>query len=262
MVCDGAMIASTIVSLMTNGVCCLWQHQEEVDRRETIRRDIRAEYWQQRLIDHEFVMSQYYREEQLEQQQDRCRPQEQYPYLTVTATGGGPTSRARLYSGSSASSTTGFLVEEPSADERRRQLLLNKRKASTQMMPVQHEEEHIGGAAANKSGAEIQRRDQPTVCTDPLQRRAPPLTTDASHHCRMLSIEPVQPESLPPTIAVNPRRHSASPRVGTDAYRWREGSSPLMTLEDMGRTSSRTCSLADEEDDDDDDENFIEIPLR
>ena len=57
MVCDGAMIASTIVSLMTNGVCCLWQHQEEVDRRETIRRDIRAEYWQQRLIDHEFVMA-------------------------------------------------------------------------------------------------------------------------------------------------------------------------------------------------------------
>lgn len=62
MVCDGATVAGTIVSLMMNGVCCLWQQQEEKERRETIRRDIRAEYWHQRLIDHELLM-----------QRKRCR---------------------------------------------------------------------------------------------------------------------------------------------------------------------------------------------
>jgi hypothetical protein len=56
MVCDGGMLASTIVSLMMNGVCCMWQQQEEKERREVIRRDIRTEYWHQRLIDHELLM--------------------------------------------------------------------------------------------------------------------------------------------------------------------------------------------------------------
>jgi hypothetical protein len=56
MVCDGAMIASTLVSVMMNGVCCMWQKEEEKDRREAFRQDIRTEYWNQRLIDHELRM--------------------------------------------------------------------------------------------------------------------------------------------------------------------------------------------------------------
>jgi hypothetical protein len=51
MFCDGAMIASTIASLMMNGVCCMWQMQEEEDRRHAIRSDIRVEYERQRLLD-------------------------------------------------------------------------------------------------------------------------------------------------------------------------------------------------------------------
>lgn len=51
MVCDGAMVASTIASIMMNGVCCFWQMQEEEDRRETLRKDIRVEYERQRLLD-------------------------------------------------------------------------------------------------------------------------------------------------------------------------------------------------------------------
>ena len=34
-----------------NGVCCVWQMQEEEDRREALRKDIRIEYERQRLID-------------------------------------------------------------------------------------------------------------------------------------------------------------------------------------------------------------------
>ena len=51
MVCDGAMIASTALSLMMNGVCCVWQMQEEDDKRAAIRKDIRIEYERQRLLD-------------------------------------------------------------------------------------------------------------------------------------------------------------------------------------------------------------------
>ena len=51
MVCDGAFLASTIASILMNGVCCMWQMQEEEDRREAIRKDIRAEYNRQRFMD-------------------------------------------------------------------------------------------------------------------------------------------------------------------------------------------------------------------
>lgn len=53
MVLDSALMAGTIVSLMMDGVCCIWQQKEEVGRREAVRRDIRAEYWHQKLMDHE-----------------------------------------------------------------------------------------------------------------------------------------------------------------------------------------------------------------
>ena len=46
-------VASTIASFMMNGMCCVWQMQEEDDRREAIRRDIRVEYERQRMIDQE-----------------------------------------------------------------------------------------------------------------------------------------------------------------------------------------------------------------
>jgi hypothetical protein len=51
MVCDASMVAGTIVSVMMNGLCCAFQQQEEEERREALRRDIRAEYHRQRLID-------------------------------------------------------------------------------------------------------------------------------------------------------------------------------------------------------------------
>lgn len=58
MVCDVA-VASTVVSLMMNGVCCMWQQQEEKEMRAAIRRDVRTEYWNQRMMDHELVDQRY-----------------------------------------------------------------------------------------------------------------------------------------------------------------------------------------------------------
>jgi len=46
-------VASTVASFMMNGVCCVWQMQEEDERREAIRRDIRVEYERQRMVDQE-----------------------------------------------------------------------------------------------------------------------------------------------------------------------------------------------------------------
>jgi hypothetical protein len=54
MVCDGAMVASSLVSMMMNGVCCMYQMQEEDERREAIRKDIRFEYERQRMMDMEY----------------------------------------------------------------------------------------------------------------------------------------------------------------------------------------------------------------
>ena len=51
MVVDGTVLGTTILSLIMNGMCCIWQQQEEQENREAIRRDIRAEYWEQKLID-------------------------------------------------------------------------------------------------------------------------------------------------------------------------------------------------------------------
>mmetsp|Transcript_6687 Transcript_6687/g.13981 ORF Transcript_6687/g.13981 Transcript_6687/m.13981 type:complete len:226 (-) Transcript_6687:214-891(-) len=53
MVLDAAFVASTVTSVMMNGVCCVWQMQEEEDRRDAIRKDIRVEYERQRLIERE-----------------------------------------------------------------------------------------------------------------------------------------------------------------------------------------------------------------
>jgi hypothetical protein len=47
-------VASTFVSLMMNGMCCVWQMGEEESRREGIRKDFRYEYERQRLLDFEF----------------------------------------------------------------------------------------------------------------------------------------------------------------------------------------------------------------
>lgn len=51
MVCDAAMIVSTLVTFMMNGACCVYQMQEDEDLRQTIRKDIRVEYERQRVID-------------------------------------------------------------------------------------------------------------------------------------------------------------------------------------------------------------------
>ena len=226
MVCDGAMIASTIVSMMTNGVCCMWQHQEEMDRRETIRRDIRVEYWQQRLIDHELMMAQYQ-----EQQDRRHEGQHHLALSTTTAVGlrGDPT-RARLYSDSS---TSGFL-EEQTADERRKQLLMDKRRASSDNRRIQQQQED-----RRVSPGSVTQREQPTV-SNKSNERLPPVS-----------------------LVVKPRRQATSPRVEATDYRWRDECSKAspVTLEDMGRTSSRACSLVDSDDEDDED-NFMDIPLR
>jgi hypothetical protein len=48
MVLDGIAVASTVISLMVNGLCCLWQQQEEQKLREAIRHDVRTEYWHHR----------------------------------------------------------------------------------------------------------------------------------------------------------------------------------------------------------------------
>jgi hypothetical protein len=49
MVCDAGMI----VSLMMNGLCCIWQEHSEKERREIIRNDIRVEYLRHRIIEQE-----------------------------------------------------------------------------------------------------------------------------------------------------------------------------------------------------------------
>ena len=56
-VCSGGFVASTVASIMMNGVCCLWQMEEEKEKqlrqREAFRRDIRVEYERQRRIEQE-----------------------------------------------------------------------------------------------------------------------------------------------------------------------------------------------------------------
>ena len=46
-------LVSTIASFMMNGVCCVWQMQEEEERRDAIRKDIRVECERQRIIERE-----------------------------------------------------------------------------------------------------------------------------------------------------------------------------------------------------------------
>ena len=48
MVCDATFLASTIISVILDGVCCAWQMQEADQTRESIRLDIRKEYERQR----------------------------------------------------------------------------------------------------------------------------------------------------------------------------------------------------------------------
>ena len=51
MVLDAAMIVSTLVTFTMNGMCCVYQMQEDEDLRRTIRKDMRVEYERQRVID-------------------------------------------------------------------------------------------------------------------------------------------------------------------------------------------------------------------
>lgn len=46
MVVDAAMV----VSLMMNGLCCVWQEQNEQERRDVIRRDVRRECKRSRMM--------------------------------------------------------------------------------------------------------------------------------------------------------------------------------------------------------------------
>jgi hypothetical protein len=55
-ICDGGIVTSTVVSLLMNGLCCIWNEEMEVERREQLRNDIRDTYKKQRTRDkHEMV---------------------------------------------------------------------------------------------------------------------------------------------------------------------------------------------------------------
>jgi hypothetical protein len=66
MVCDAAMILSTLVTFAMNGACCVYQMQEDEDLRKSIRRDIRVEYERQHVIDMERWAERYSREQKHE----------------------------------------------------------------------------------------------------------------------------------------------------------------------------------------------------
>lgn len=53
MVFDGISAAATAASLIMNGFCCMYQMQEEEERWEAFREDIRDEFERQRMIDKE-----------------------------------------------------------------------------------------------------------------------------------------------------------------------------------------------------------------
>jgi len=53
MVFDGAVVVSTVASLLLNGLCCAWQMQEEDERCNQLRKKVRVEYELQRLYDRE-----------------------------------------------------------------------------------------------------------------------------------------------------------------------------------------------------------------
>lgn len=110
MVCDGAMVASTVVSLMMNGMCCMYQQQEEAKRSETIRRDIRAEYWHQRLVDHEL----------LSQRKDMYQ-EDSISDIQATI--------PQRHNETSSSSSSSLILSK--VDHRRRQLVMDKIKASS-----------------------------------------------------------------------------------------------------------------------------------
>lgn len=51
MVCDGAVVASTVASVMMNGLCCAWQMDQEKELRVGVREDVRREYERQRAYE-------------------------------------------------------------------------------------------------------------------------------------------------------------------------------------------------------------------
>lgn len=65
---DGVVIGTTIVSMVVNGMCCAYQQHEEEENRVKIRRDLRAEYWQQKILDEE-IMQEIQRKQQVRRQQ-------------------------------------------------------------------------------------------------------------------------------------------------------------------------------------------------
>lgn len=56
---------------MMNGTCCLWQMQQEEERRESLRRDFRMEYERHRLIDRELQIIAYQQQRDERESSDR-----------------------------------------------------------------------------------------------------------------------------------------------------------------------------------------------
>jgi hypothetical protein len=66
--CDGGILTTTFVSIVMNGVCCVWNEEMEVERREQWRQDIQTTYERQRMHDKHEMMN-FWRA-QLQQHED------------------------------------------------------------------------------------------------------------------------------------------------------------------------------------------------
>jgi hypothetical protein len=70
------VLGTSIVSLMVNGLCCAFQQKDEQEQREAMRRELRTEYWHQRLLDLEMEQQQYHcrRDGSSGEQRDQVSP--------------------------------------------------------------------------------------------------------------------------------------------------------------------------------------------
>ncbi|KAL7573482.1 hypothetical protein ACA910_019802 [Epithemia clementina (nom. ined.)] len=176
MVLETTFYASAVASLMMNGLCCAWQMQEEEERRDVLRRDLRVEHERQRLQT----------KEMWEQMHQSFYDSENSHYRHPN--GDANNGRRRRDDGSSsaspASPTTRNLSFSADVERRRRKLVAEK----AQLWAAAN-----ASTAANDHNEQTEHEHQtPTSTSAPLNSSAP-CSNQQQQHLRM----PFPPKPVP-----------------------------------------------------------------
>lgn len=217
-VCEGGFVASTIASLMMNGVCCVWQMQEEEDRRDAIRQDIRVEYERQRVIERDLWAQR--QRQQLEEQFNRG--------------GDANSSMAENWYTDASSVHT---------DHRRRKLIADKMRLSSKSQPSDGEGRASNNNQASHSfGHTLVKKLASPLSRQPIKKRKIRVATS-----------PRQKETCAftdsPHCVTDLGLMECQDRPHTTTTKASSSSSPNSTWNDM--SSLMDSAFADDEDDDD-----------